>query len=101
MKIVISSHAITRFRERFRLFFNPIYFTNNAILLGLIEAQFKSAHPVIKWKQSPFYNNKEYSKHGNIDVYRNGPIFFIVVNKKNKLIIKTVIHKWVYVGEFE
>ena len=89
--LLVSKHAINRMRERFRLYFPSLKIEEDNLTRSLILGQLSKSIQCIKWKSIPFYTNMIGWKYGNIEVYRNGPVFYVVLNNR---IVTTVLPKW-------
>lgn len=93
--IFVSKHAIKRLRERFRLSFASGNFEHDTITISLILGQLGKAKHCIKWKLVPFYTNMIGTKYKHpIEVYKNGPVFYVVAEEPTRFVVVTVVPRW-------
>lgn len=91
-KIIVSTHAIKRFKQRFRLKFYRNCHTDD-MTRNFIESQVKNARKLIEWESSPFYVNKLATKYGeHTKIYNYSGVYYVCVVRDEKfLVVKTCV----------
>ena len=93
--IIVTNHCKEQFIKRFRLFI-PTNFNNIRDLPVFIKKCIKSGNVLRMYEFSPFYVNKNTSKHDNAFFIKTDICVFIAKWDKynsNKLIIKTAVKR--------
>lgn len=86
MKLLISKHAINRFKERFRLHYNSSWFVSNRVP-ELMETLFNKSNRVSEFDLCPFYKNKLSTKHFSpLVMFRADDVVFVCT--------KTIDERW-------
>ena len=93
MKVVVTGHAIDRFRERFRLRFHK-YCKSRPDIASLIIGQVSTAHRLDSWKSVPFYANKVGAKYGTgVEIFLKSGVYYLCVVRDGTCSVRTVHHK--------
>lgn len=91
LRIKVSCHAVLRFQQRFRLYF-PY---GNQTPYVTVKRLVSNGRVCTLWESVPFYKNKINSTHGQVTVIHSAPCFFVCTIENNRLVVKTVLDKWV------
>lgn len=93
--IIVSKHAMNRFRERFSKYFCQITGKSDELTYNLISAQVSIGRVCHLWTLSPFIKNKVDSNYGVGTVaIATHPCYYICEFSGKRLIVKTVVPRW-------
>ncbi len=91
-KIIITSHCLDRFLERFRLYFAVE--NNRKDYYGVILKHLRHGTICTRWLNVPFYKNMIESKYGPTIVIYSKPCYYLCHMKDNRLVVYTVVKNW-------
>ena len=92
--MIVSRHAIKRFKERCRGLFPASTFSDDRLIISMILGQVSKGIECFYWKLSPFYRNKIMSKHGDIRVLKRSGVFYVTARVGTQEIVKTCMTKF-------
>ena len=90
-RIKVTPHAALRVQQRFRLYY-PI---GNHTPYETVKRLVGNGRVCTMWESVPFYKNKVNSTHGQVTVVHSEPCYFVCTIVNDRLIVKTVLDKWV------
>jgi len=97
--ISVTSHAIKRMRERFRLYYSLNHFESDSATRNLIIQLIRTGTCKDCWKRVPFYRNMLTVQYGlGQEIFEKDGIFFLgrYDDASDRLIITTIVKQMLY-----
>lgn len=92
-KIYVSKHAVSRFKERFRLYFKSHVFSTFQNIVWFIQKLVNEGYEDVEFSLTPFYVNKLASKHNGGCVKINNSFMTFICKRVNynEFLVLTVL----------